>query len=168
MGKFVGLDVSLKEPSVCILDQTGSRIFEGKVASEPGAAASFAPNGRPSVWLQSRRPGFRRKCLYCSVGRGLGLWHRISTRRHSAGRRCLRCRHQPRYPSLPERLSLPASRRTRAQSHHHVRLRVARPGANGAGPECPRPSCRGDAGHEIAGGWIDHAPGGGNVGATSG
>jgi transposase len=63
MGKFVGLDVSLKEPSVRILDQTGSRIFEGKVASEPGAIGRLirkrAPDparvglesGPTSVWL---------------------------------------------------------------------------------------------------------------------
>ena len=31
MGTFVGLDVSLKETSVCILDQDGTRVFEGKV-----------------------------------------------------------------------------------------------------------------------------------------
>jgi transposase len=37
MGTFVGLDVSLKETSVCILDQDGRRVFEGKVASEPAA-----------------------------------------------------------------------------------------------------------------------------------
>ena len=33
METFVGLDVSLGETSVCILDKDGTRIFEGKVAS---------------------------------------------------------------------------------------------------------------------------------------
>jgi transposase len=63
MGTFVGLDVSLKETSVCILDQDGTRVFEGKVASEPSAIARLirkrAPDlarvglesGPTSVWL---------------------------------------------------------------------------------------------------------------------
>jgi transposase len=37
MGTFVGLDVSLKQTSVYILDQAGTRVFEGKVTSEPAA-----------------------------------------------------------------------------------------------------------------------------------
>jgi transposase len=63
METFVGLDVSLKETSVCILDQQGALVFEGKVASEPAAIARLirkhAPNvvrvglesGPTSVWL---------------------------------------------------------------------------------------------------------------------
>jgi transposase len=63
MGTFVGLDVSLKETSVCILDQDGTRVFEGKVASEPVAIVRLirkrAPDlarvglesGSMSVWL---------------------------------------------------------------------------------------------------------------------
>jgi transposase len=63
MGTFVGLDVSLKETSVCILDQDGTRVFEGKVASEPAAIVRLirkrAPelarvgleSGPTSVWL---------------------------------------------------------------------------------------------------------------------
>jgi hypothetical protein len=42
MEAFVGLDVSLKDTSVCILNQTGELVFEGKVASEP-AARAFQP-----------------------------------------------------------------------------------------------------------------------------
>ena len=63
MESFVGLDVSLKETSVCILNQKGALVFEGKVASEPAAIARLirkhAPNvvrvglesGPTSVWL---------------------------------------------------------------------------------------------------------------------
>ena len=35
MGTFVGLDVSLKEISVCILDGKGGVVFEGKTAADP-------------------------------------------------------------------------------------------------------------------------------------
>src|ERR1700742_1382131 len=63
MGTFVGLDVSLKETSVCILDQDGTRVFEGKVASDPAAIVRLIrkrahdlarvglESGSPSVWL---------------------------------------------------------------------------------------------------------------------
>jgi transposase len=63
MDTFVGLDVSLKETSVCVLNQDGTCVFEGKVASEPKAIARLirkhAPNvvrvglesGPTSVWL---------------------------------------------------------------------------------------------------------------------
>ena len=39
MDTFVGLDVSLKETSVCVLNQQGTCVFEGKVASEPKTIA---------------------------------------------------------------------------------------------------------------------------------
>ena len=63
METFVGLDVSLKETSVCILNRQGAVVFEGKVASEPAAITRVirkqAPNvvrvglesGPTSVWL---------------------------------------------------------------------------------------------------------------------
>jgi transposase len=63
METFVGLDVSLGETSVCILDKDGTRIFEGKVASEPapiarlirkrapGVARVGLESGPTSVWL---------------------------------------------------------------------------------------------------------------------
>ena len=49
MGTFVGLDVSLKETSVCILDQDGTRVFEGKVASEPAAIARLIRKRAPDL-----------------------------------------------------------------------------------------------------------------------
>jgi transposase len=63
MDTFVGLDVSLKEASVCVLNQQGTCVFEGKVASDPKAISRLirkhAPNvvrvglesGPTSVWL---------------------------------------------------------------------------------------------------------------------
>jgi predicted NBD/HSP70 family sugar kinase len=35
MGQFVGLDVSVKETSVCVIDETGAVLHEGKVRSTP-------------------------------------------------------------------------------------------------------------------------------------
>ena len=37
MEHFAGLDVSIKDTSVCIVDETGKIIREAKVASEPEA-----------------------------------------------------------------------------------------------------------------------------------
>ena len=37
MDHYVGLDVSLEETSVCVIDQAGERVWEGKVSSTPKA-----------------------------------------------------------------------------------------------------------------------------------
>jgi transposase len=37
MVQYVGLDVSMEETSVCVLDESGSAVWEGKVVSEPDA-----------------------------------------------------------------------------------------------------------------------------------
>jgi transposase len=49
MESFVGLDVSLKETSVCILDKDGTRVFESRVASEPDAIARLIRKRAPGV-----------------------------------------------------------------------------------------------------------------------
>ena len=36
MKHYAGLDVSVKETSVCVIDEGGTTIREAKVASEPG------------------------------------------------------------------------------------------------------------------------------------
>jgi hypothetical protein len=41
METFVGLDVSLKETSVCILNQKGALVFEGQVESDSVSAAAY-------------------------------------------------------------------------------------------------------------------------------
>jgi hypothetical protein len=52
---YVGLDVSLKQTSICIVDQAGSVVREGVVDSDPGAI-SVAVKGagcsthRPRYW----------------------------------------------------------------------------------------------------------------------
>jgi len=44
MDHFAGLDVSVKETSVCIVDDTGKIVREVKVASEPEALLSVLAN----------------------------------------------------------------------------------------------------------------------------
>ena len=48
MEYYVGLDVSLKQTSICVVNQTGSIVQEGVVGSDPEAIASF---------VRSRAPG---------------------------------------------------------------------------------------------------------------
>ena len=63
MEHFAGLDISVKETSVCIVDDTGKIVREVKVASEPEALLAVLKNpayhfkrigleaGPPSQWL---------------------------------------------------------------------------------------------------------------------
>jgi transposase len=44
MDHFAGLDVSVKETSVCIVDDTGKIVREAKVASEPRALLAVLKN----------------------------------------------------------------------------------------------------------------------------
>jgi transposase len=41
MEAYVGLDVSLKETSICVVDGSGKIVSEGKVLSAPLALAEF-------------------------------------------------------------------------------------------------------------------------------
>ena len=47
MDYFAGLDVSVKETSVCIVDDIGRIVREVKVASEPEALLSMLKNPGP-------------------------------------------------------------------------------------------------------------------------
>ena len=38
---YVGLDVSLKQTSICVVDQTGAVVREGVVESDPEAIAVY-------------------------------------------------------------------------------------------------------------------------------
>jgi len=44
---YVGLDVSQKETSVCVVDEAGKLVFEGKAKSEPGALAAVIRKRAP-------------------------------------------------------------------------------------------------------------------------
>jgi transposase len=49
MEYYVGLDVSLKQTSICVVDQTGSMVCEGVVDSDPEAIAEFVRAKAPGV-----------------------------------------------------------------------------------------------------------------------
>jgi transposase len=49
MEYYVGLDVSLKQTSICVVNQTGSVVREGVVDSDPEAIASFVRSKAPGT-----------------------------------------------------------------------------------------------------------------------
>ncbi len=49
MKQYVGLDVSQKETAVCVVDQDGKVLFEGKAPSNPGALAQVIRKRAPDA-----------------------------------------------------------------------------------------------------------------------
>ena len=49
MSEYVGLDVSQKETSICVVDGDGRIIAEGKVATEPATIAAFVAKRAPTA-----------------------------------------------------------------------------------------------------------------------
>jgi transposase len=49
MEQYVGLDVSLEETSICVLDQSGAVVFEGDVASNPQVIAKLLRRRAPQA-----------------------------------------------------------------------------------------------------------------------
>jgi hypothetical protein len=44
--QYVGLDVSQRETSVCVVDDAGKTVFQGKAKSDPGALTELLRNVR--------------------------------------------------------------------------------------------------------------------------
>jgi transposase len=66
MDHFAGLDVSVKETSICIVDDTGRIVREVKVASEPEALLRVL--GNPAYRFertQSGHPAMSVSCPFC-------------------------------------------------------------------------------------------------------
>jgi predicted NBD/HSP70 family sugar kinase len=59
MDHFAGLDVSVKETSVCIVDDSGKIIREVKVASEPEATERLHCR---EMTLRAHQPTHSRRC----------------------------------------------------------------------------------------------------------
>ena len=49
MVHYIGLDVSLKQTSICVVGGTGSVVREGVVDSDPGAIAAFVRSKAPDA-----------------------------------------------------------------------------------------------------------------------
>ncbi len=65
MSHYVGLDVSLKETSVCVLDAEGAVVWRGQCRSEPAALAAT---------VRKRAPEARRVVLESGT---LSTWHEL-------------------------------------------------------------------------------------------
>ena len=49
MEQYVGLDVSRKETSLCVVDQTGTTLWQGKCASTPESIAAVLARRAPGA-----------------------------------------------------------------------------------------------------------------------
>ena len=67
MKQYVGLDVSQKETSVCVVDESGRVVFEGKAKSDPGALACLLRKHAPGA----ERIGFETGAM------ASWLWHEL-------------------------------------------------------------------------------------------
>src|SRR3954453_12111698 len=67
MKQYVGLDVSQKETSVCVVNEVGQVLFEGKAKSDPGALTALLRKRAP----QAERIGFETGAM------ASWLWHEL-------------------------------------------------------------------------------------------
>ena len=72
MVEYVGLDVSLKETSICVVEASGEIVFEGRVMSEPDAIAAVIGEKAGSVARIGLETGPTSTWLWTELhGRGL-------------------------------------------------------------------------------------------------
>src|SRR3954449_1347778 len=81
MKQYVGLDVSQKETSVCVVNEVGQVLFEGKAKSDPGALAALLRKRAP----RAERIGFETGAM------ASWLWHEL--RRVDLPVVCIDARH---------------------------------------------------------------------------
>ncbi len=81
MKQYVGLDVSQRETSVCVVNEAGQVIFEGKAKSNPGALTALLRKHAPSA----QRIGFETGAM------ASWLWHEL--RRVDLPVVCIDARH---------------------------------------------------------------------------
>ena len=59
MKQYVGLNVSQKESAMCVVDQDGKVVFEGKIPSDPGALARAIQKRAPfACGIRSKPPTY--------------------------------------------------------------------------------------------------------------
>lgn len=64
MGEYVGLDVSQKETSICVVEEIGGIIAEGKVATEPATITAFLAKRAPAAVRVGLESGGLSEWLY--------------------------------------------------------------------------------------------------------
>ncbi len=60
MKQYVGLDLAQKETSVCVVNETGQVLFEGKAKSDPGALTALLRKRAPHAERIGLETGRRR------------------------------------------------------------------------------------------------------------
>jgi transposase len=81
MDKYVGLDVSMEETSVCILDGAGNVVYEGKTPSQPDALAKLlSSKARDAI-----------RIVFETGALASWLWHELKARNFPVI--CLDARH---------------------------------------------------------------------------
>ena len=90
MEYYVGLDVSLKQTSICVVNQTGSVVREGVVNSDPKAIAAFVRSNPPGAVRIGLETG---STLHVAMDRAQAAWpsgdlHRRAPRQGG----CSKCR----------------------------------------------------------------------------
>lgn len=66
MKQYVGLDISMEETSVCVLDHTGKATFQGSVTTGPEAIAEVLSQYAPLM-----RNASSLKQVRCPIGSGM-------------------------------------------------------------------------------------------------
>ncbi len=94
MKSYVGLDVSLKQTSICVVDESGSVVREGVVISDPEAIAAFVRLNAPGaarigletgptttwLWTELKRLDLPVICTRFASQRRLTIQHASSDR----------------------------------------------------------------------------------------
>ena len=81
MKSYVGLDVSQKSTSICVVDSYGERVWEGICASEPAEIARTVCDQAPDAELIGFETG------------PLAVWHWHALREYGLPVVCLHARH---------------------------------------------------------------------------
>lgn len=72
MTQYVGLDVSMKETKLHVLDEAGQRVWRGRCATEPAAIAATVRRYAPTAVRIGLETGpLNHLALDCAHGRGL-------------------------------------------------------------------------------------------------
>jgi Transposase len=131
MVHYVGLDVSLKQTSICVVDQAGSVVREGLVDPDPEAIAAFVRSKAPGalrigletgptttwLWTELKRLGLPVICIDARHAKAvLKMQINKSDRNDAAGLLSL----QPSCCAAANRRLGPAIRRLSHRSNPHL------------------------------------------------